>query len=117
MNWMNDPNGLVYYDGEWHLFFQHYPREPMSKNMHWGHAVSKDLINWTELPIAIKPEDDSVDIWSGSVVIDWKNITGYQKDTNVHPMVAIYTWQKQGRQDQHMAYSIDKGTDFFKYLF
>jgi sucrose-6-phosphate hydrolase SacC (GH32 family) len=113
---MNDPNGLVYYDGEWHLFFQHNPREPKSTNIHWGHAVSTDLVSWTELPIAISPEDNDVGIWSGSVVIDWKNITGQQMDSKIHTMVAIYTWQKEGQQEQHMAYSPDRGNDFFKYL-
>jgi fructan beta-fructosidase len=117
MNWMNDPNGLVYYDGEWHLFYQHYPREPKAKNIHWGHAVSKDLITWTELPIALTPDDDEVGIWSGSVVIDWKNVTGFQEEPMTHPMIAIYTWQKRGWQEQHIAYSLDRGDNFFKYLF
>lgn len=110
-NWMNDPNGLVYYDGEWHLFYQYYPLEPKPLNIHWGHAVSKDLIIWDELPIAIKPEDEEVGIWSGSVVIDWKNVTGFQKDPTTHPMIAIYTWQKQRWQEQHMAYSLDHGNE------
>lgn len=108
-NWMNDPNGLVYYDGEWHLFYQHYPREAKAKNIHWGHAVSQDLIRWTELPIALTPEDETVGIWSGSAVIDWKNVTGFQREETVHPMIAIYTWQKRGWQEQHMSYSLDKG--------
>ena len=117
MNWMNDPNGLVYYASEWHLFYQHYPKEPISINMHWGHAVSKDLIIWDELPIAIAPEDDEVGIWSGSVVIDWKNVTGFQKDSTIHPMIAIYTWQKRGWQEQHMAYSVDRGNDLLIDIF
>jgi fructan beta-fructosidase len=108
---MNDPNGLVYYDGEWHLFYQNYPRKPIHANMHWGHAVSRDLIAWTELPIAIAPEDNVAGIWSGSVVIDWKNVTGFQKDSTIHPMIAIYTWEKPGLQEQHMAYSIDRGNN------
>jgi fructan beta-fructosidase len=108
-NWMNDPNGLVFYDGEWHLFYQHYPHEPKAKNIHWGHAVSNDLISWTELPIALTPEDEQVGIWSGSAVIDWNNVTGFQRDTTVHPMIAIYTWQKRGWQEQRMAYSVDRG--------
>ncbi len=111
INWMNDPNGLVYYDHEWHLFFQHYPREPKAKNIHWGHAISKDLIVWNELPIAITPENEEDGIWSGSVVIDWRNVTGFQKDSSIHPMIAIYTWQKRGWQEQHMAYSVDRGND------
>ncbi|CAF1050785.1 unnamed protein product [Adineta ricciae] len=114
-NWINDPNGLVFYDGEWHLFYQHNPHTPTSVNMHWGHSVSEDLIAWTELPIAIEPEDDIVGIWSGSVVIDWKNTTGFQKNMSTHPMIAIYTWQKQRWQEQHMAYSLDRGRTWTKY--
>jgi fructan beta-fructosidase len=67
------------------------------------------LITWNELPIAIAPEDEEVSIWSGSVVIDWKNVTGFQKDPGMHPMIAIYTWEKRGWQEQHMAYSVDRG--------
>ncbi|CAF1504698.1 unnamed protein product [Rotaria sordida] len=112
---MNDPNGLVYYDGEWHLFYQHYPYESKPLNIHWGHAISKDLITWIELPIAIKPENKDVGIWSGSVIIDWKNITGFQNETTIHPMIAIYTWQKLKWQEQHMAYSLDRGRTWTKY--
>ena len=83
-------------------------------NMHWGHSVSEDLIAWTELPIAIEPEDDVVGIWSGSVVIDWKNTTGFQKNMSIHPMIAIYTWQKQRWQEQHMAYSLDRGKSTYR---
>ena len=113
MNWMNDPNGLIYYDREWHLFYQHYPREPRATNIHWGHAVSKDLIDWTEMPIALTPEDETVGIWSGSAVIDWNNVTGFQQENTIHPMIAIYTWQKRGWQEQHMAYSLDRGNRYF----
>lgn len=109
-NWMNDPNGLIFYDDEWHLFFQHYPYAPEPKNIHWGHAVSRDLLQWTELPIAIRPENENVGIWSGTVVVDWENVTGFQTDENVHPMVAIYTWQLRGWQEQHMSYSLDRGS-------
>ena len=108
-NWMNDPNGLVYFDGEWHLFFQHYPYEAKAKNIHWGHAVSRDLIHWDELPIALTPEDEHVGIWSGSAVIDWRNQTGFQQDKDRSVMIAIYTWQKRGWQEQHLAFSRDRG--------
>ena len=87
----------------------------MPVNMHWGHSVSEDLIAWTELPIAIEPEDDVVGIWSGSVIIDWKNTTGFQKNTSVHPMIAIYTWQKQRWQEQHMAYCLDRGKSIHRH--
>ncbi|CAF1243227.1 unnamed protein product [Rotaria sp. Silwood1] len=112
---MNDPNGLVHYDGEWHLFYQHYPHQPRPMNIHWGHAVSKDLITWIDLPIAIKPEDEKVGIWSGSVVIDLKNVTGYQRETTIHTMIAIYTCAKLQWQEQHMAYSLDRGRTWTKY--
>ena len=108
-NWMNDPNGLVFYDGEWHLFYQHYPREAKAKNIHWGHAVSQDLVRWKELSIALIPEDELIGLWSGSAVIDWKNQTGVQLDSSIDPMIAIFTWQKRGWQEQHMAFSLDRG--------
>ena len=106
---MNDPNGLVYFDGEWHLFFQHYPYEAKAKNIHWGHAVSRDLIRWDELPIALTPEDEQVGIWSGSAVIDWHNKTGFQQENDRPVMIAVYTWQKRGWQEQHLAFSRDRG--------
>ncbi|CAF2941950.1 unnamed protein product [Rotaria sp. Silwood2] len=112
---MNDPNGLIYYENEWHLFYQHYPLEPQAKNIHWGHAVSRDMIAWTDLPIALTPDDENTGIWSGSAVIDWNNVTGLQQISTVHPMIAIYTWQKRGWQEQHMAYSLDRGRTWTKY--
>lgn len=108
-HWMNDPNGLIYFDGEWHLFFQHYPYESKAKNIHWGHAVSKDLIHWTELPIALTPENDLVGLWSGSAVIDWRNQTGFQREKDRPVLILVYTWQKRGWQEQHMAFSLDRG--------
>lgn len=119
--WMNDPNGMVYYDGEYHLFYQHYPDSNVWGAMHWGHAVSRDLVNWAHLPIALYPDSLGM-IFSGSAVIDWKNTTGFQ--TGEHPpMVAIYTYhltegEKAGRNDfqtQGIAYSNDKGRTWKKY--
>src|SRR5262249_20302312 len=88
-NWMNDPNGLVYYDGEYHLFYQYNPEGDRWGHMSWGHAVSRDLVRWEHLPVALREEND-VMIFSGSAVVDWKNTSGFGKDGKP-PMVAIYT--------------------------
>ncbi len=119
--WMNDPNGMVYYEGEYHLFYQYYPENINWGPMHWGHAVSKDLIHWEQLPIALYPDKLGY-IFSGSAVIDWKNKSGLGKD-GIPPMIAIFTYhnserEKQGKQDfqtQGLAYSLDKGRTWTKY--
>ncbi len=112
-NWINDPNGLVYFEGEYHLFFQHNPTENQWGNMSWGHAVSKDLFSWTELPVAIP--QDSVWIFSGCVVIDKNNTSGFGTG-NKPCMVAIYTADHHGKyEDQHLAYSNDKGRTWTKF--
>lgn len=111
-NWMNDPNGLVYYDGEYHLFFQHNPFGNTWGHMSWGHAVSKDLINWERLPVAI-PERPNHMIFSGCVVVDKDNTSGFGKDGKV-PLVAVYTGynQENGHQAQYLAYSLDRARTF-----
>lgn len=114
-NWMNDPNGLIYYKGKYHLFFQHNPVENVWGNMSWGHAVSDDLINWNELPVAITC-DESHAIFSGSAVVDYFNTTGFGTIENP-AMVAIYTAHKHddSHQAQALAYSLDEGLTWVKY--
>jgi levanase/fructan beta-fructosidase len=101
-NWMNDPNGLVWHKGEYHLFFQHNPFGREWGHMSWGHAVSKDLLHWEELPVAI-PEEESGAIFSGSAVSIGDEI------------VAIYTRDKDKRQTQCIAVSKDNGGTFTKF--
>ena len=114
-NWMNDPNGLVYYEGEYHLFYQYNPFGNTWGHMSWGHAVSPDMVHWKHLPLAL-PESDGVMIFSGSAVIDWNNTSGFGKDGRP-PMVAIYTGNYTGKplQNQNLAYSNDKGRTWTKY--
>lgn len=119
--WMNDPNGMVYYESEFHLFYQHYPDSNVWGPMHWGHAVSKDLVSWEHLPIALYPDSLGY-IFSGSAVVDAKNTSGLGTETNP-PLVAIYTYhdaegERAGKNDfqtQGIAYSVDKGRTWTKY--
>ena len=112
-NWMNDPNGLVYYKGEYHLFYQHNPFGNTWGHMSWGHAVSRDLVHWQHLPVAIPEEGDEA-IFSGSAVVDHKNTSGFGTRRNP-PMVAIYTSARPGDQNQSLAYSTDRGRTWTKY--
>lgn len=114
-NWMNDPNGMVFYDGEYHLFYQHNPFGNKWGHMSWGHAVSKDLVHWEHLPLAL-PEANDIMIFSGSAVVDWKNTSGFGVDGKP-PLVAIYTGHHttQKRQDQRIAYSNDRGRTWTKW--
>ena len=125
-NWLNDPNGLVYYRGEYHLFYQYNPGGTQWGNMSWGHAVSRDLVQWRELPVAIPQTFDAAgksieDIFSGSAVVDTNNTSGFGTRKNP-PLVAIYTSAYTGRhptlanrQAQSLAYSTDGGRSFTKY--
>ena len=107
--WMNDPNGMVYLDGVYHLFFQYNPYGARWGNMHWGHAISKDLVNWQYQPTAIAPDKLGA-IFSGSAVIDHDNTAGFGKGA----MIAIFT-SAGDRQTQSIAYSLDGGKTFTKY--
>lgn len=120
-NWMNDPNGLVYHKGTYHLFYQHYPQDIVWGPMHWGHAVSRDLVFWEHKPIALYPDEHGL-IFSGSAVIDEKNTSGLGNGEEI-PMVAVYTYhdmdkEQAGRLDfqtQGIAYSLDEGESWIKY--
>jgi len=104
--WMNDPNGLVFYQGEYHLFYQH------KRPLHWGHAVSRDLVHWQHLPIALAP-DELGDIFSGSVVVDWNNTSGlFGRGSG---LVAIFTHHTERSQSQSLAFSRDNGRTWIKY--
>lgn len=116
--WTNDPNGMVYYDGEYHLFYQHNPYETNWGNMTWGHAVSKDLIHWQELDKALLP-DELGTMFSGSAVIDYTNSAGFNRGDSP-AMLVMYTadLRKNGEelgQHQCIAYSLDNGRTFTKY--
>ncbi|MBW5447589.1 glycoside hydrolase family 32 protein [Cohnella sp. CFH 77786] len=118
-NWMNDPNGLVYFNGEYHLFYQHYPHGTKWGPMHWGHAVSRDLMTWEHLPVALAPDEKGM-IFSGSAVVDWHDTTGF---FGGQPgLVAIFTHHEdqQGaaprqKQSQSLAYSRDSGRTWVKF--
>jgi fructan beta-fructosidase len=119
-HWMNDPNGMVYHNGIYHLFFQYYPGGTVWGPMHWGHATSKDLIHWQQQPIALYPDSLGY-IFSGSVVVDKNNTSGFGIDGKV-PLVAVFTSHyphaAPGATDfenQSLAYSLDNGKTWTKY--
>ena len=119
--WMNDPNGMVYYNGDYHLFYQYYPGSTVWGPMHWGHAVSKNMIQWEHLPIALYPDSLGY-IFSGSIVVDFDNTSGFGKNGKP-PLIAIFTHhdpkgEREGRSDfqnQSIAYSNDDGKAWIKY--
>lgn len=116
--WMNDPNGMVFYEGEYHLFYQYHPESTVWGPMHWGHAVSQDLVHWEHLPIALAPDEHGA-IFSGSVVVDKHDTSGFFGGKS--GLVAIFTHHdtKPGtdltRQRQSLAYSTDRGRTWTKY--
>lgn len=114
VNWTNDPNGLLYYKGQYHIFYQHNPFGNVWGHMSWGHAVSNDAIHWKHLPLAIPEEKDTM-IFSGTCIYDEKNSSGL--GTAAHPpLVAIYTGHVEGKnQSQCLAFSNDDGIHWTKY--
>lgn len=120
-DWMNDPNGMVFHDGEYHFFYQYYPDSTVWGPMHWGHAISSDLVRWEHLPIALYPDSLGY-IFSGSAVVDKDNTSGFGTAENP-PLVAIFTYhdaakEKTGSieyQTQGIAYSLDNGRKWTKY--
>jgi fructan beta-fructosidase len=116
-NWTNDPNGLLYYRGEYHLFFQYNPFGDQWGHMSWGHAVSPDMLHWKELPVAIA-EQDGVMIFTGSIVVDHANTSGLC-GAGKECLVAVYTGHsekdKATLQTQNIASSVDNGRTWTRY--
>jgi fructan beta-fructosidase len=115
-NWINDPNGLLWFDGEYHLFYQYNPNGDVWGDIGWGHAVSTDLQHWEELPVALHADEHTM-IFSGSAVIDTHNTSGFAGPGET-ALVAIYTAARRnpgGLQNQHIAYSTDRGRTWTKY--
>lgn len=114
-NWMNDPNGMVFFDGEYHLFYQYNPFGNKWGHMSWGHTVSRDLVHWEHLDLAI-PETNAVMAFSGSAVVDTLNTSGFGSPGKP-PLVAIYTGHHTDRplQNQFIAYSTDRGRSWTTY--
>ncbi|MBU9726075.1 glycoside hydrolase family 32 protein [Diplocloster modestus] len=115
--WVNDPNGLIFFEGYYHLYYQYDPDGLTHGAMHWGHARSTDLIHWEYLPVALYP-DEHGEIFSGSMVYDRDNTSGFGTDAH-GPLVAVFThhreWGESVIQSQSLAYSLDGGNTFLKY--
>lgn len=114
-HWMNDPNGLVFHDGRYHLYFQYNPYGVDHGNLSWGHASSTDLVNWEDHPVAIWCDEEE-DIFSGSIVVDTDATSGFGT-TESPAFIALYTsmYKGTGRQAQSLAYSLDEGMTWTKY--
>ena len=120
-NWMNDPNGMFYFNGKYHLYFQHYPDKNVWGPMHWGHAESEDMIHWEEQPIALYPDEKGY-IFSGSAVVDHNNTSGFGKEGKT-PIIAMFTHHNMDKEKaqqidvetQSIAYSLDEGKTWTKY--
>ncbi|RPI20598.1 MAG: glycoside hydrolase family 32 protein [Acidobacteria bacterium] len=113
VNWINDPNGMVYYQGEFHLFYQYNPFGNGWGHMSWGHAISRDLVHWENLPVALRDED-GIMIFSGSAVADTDN-SSELGTKSAPPLVAVYTGHTADRQTQNLAFSTDRGRTWRKY--
>lgn len=119
--WMNDPNGMIYDQGLYHLFYQHFPDDIVWGPMHWGHAVSKDLIHWEHRPIALHPDEKGY-IFSGCAVADVNNSSGLGREGN-YPLLALFTYHdEQAKQNgaesfqsQALAFSLDQGESWEKF--
>jgi len=118
-NFMNDPNGMVFYKGEYHLFYQFNPEGQVWGHMSWGHAVSTDMLHWQHLPLAI-PEDPNYMIYSGSAVVDWNNSSGLCTNPEPHDhscLIAIYAADYHRKQEKaHIAYSNDRGRTWMNFV-
>jgi fructan beta-fructosidase len=114
-HWLNDPNGLVFFGGEYHLFYQFNPHGITHGNMSWGHAVSTDLVRWTELPVALHVTD-GVQAFSGSAFVDWNNDSGFGAGSSP-PLVAAFTGHTRDprAEDQRLAFSTDRGRTWTLY--
>ena len=117
-NWMNDPNGMVYFNGEYHLMYQYFPGGQSWGPMHWGHAVSRDLMHWEHRPVALYPDEFGM-IFSGSAVVDWRDSSGFFGGKP--GLVAVFTHHaalpdtREVRQSQSLAYSADGGRSWVKH--
>lgn len=117
-NFMNDPNGTVFYKGEFHLFYQHNPEGNVWGHMSWGHAVSRDMVHWENLPVALREVSGQHMVYSGSAVVDWNNSSGLCQSPDPQDrscLVAIYTAAYKDRQKQHIAFSNDRGRTWTNY--
>lgn len=112
-NWINDPSGLVFDGDDYHMFYQHDPFADTWGHMSWGHAVSRDLLTWQQLPVALA-EENGIGVFTGSAVLDAGNTSGFGI-SGIAPLVAIYTGNSAGLQTQNIAYSLDHGRRWTQY--